>query len=263
VPEGLPDGSKRQAETEAHEMATGRSWDPYLTPRDHQHLEATGWTKRSPRGFGENPVCLVIDDYYSVLGLEREPILESVKKWPSSCGLEGWAAIDKTVDLLRAARANSIQVIYAHGMEKGFVPWSRDVKRDVLSHLPAEERAMANVIVDEIAPQPGDLVIEKAAASVFHGTPLLFHLNYYSVDTIIACGETTSGCVRATVVDGATYRFRMGVVEECTFDRTEASHYINLFDMNQKYADVVSLSAAIEYFDAIGAKKGISQVTAG
>jgi hypothetical protein len=54
----------------------------------------------------------------------------------------------------------------------------------------------------------------------------------------------------------------MGVVEECTFDRTEASHYINLFDMNQKYADVVSLGTAVEYFDQIGAKKGIRQATA-
>src|SRR6202043_589881 len=109
-----------------------------------------------------------------------------------------------------------------------------------------------NVIVDEIAPQDGDLVIQKAAASVFHGTPLLFHLNYYGIDTIVACGETTSGCVRASVVDGATFRFRMGVVEECTFDRTEVSHAINLFDMNQKYADVVPLAEALAYFDTIG-----------
>jgi len=238
-------------------MATGRSWDPYLTARDHEHLEATGWRKRQPRGFGENPVCLVIDDYYSVLGLEREPILESVKKWPSSCGLEGWAAIDKTVDLLRSARANEIPVIYVHGMDGGFVPWGRDARRDLLADLPVEERAMANVIVDEIAPQSGDLVLQKAAASAFQGTPLLFQLNYYAIDTVIACGETTSGCVRASVVDGATNRFRMGVVEECTFDRTEASHYINLFDMNQKYADVVSLEAAMSYFGEIGAKKGI------
>jgi maleamate amidohydrolase len=243
-------------------MATGRSWDPYLTARDHAHIGATQWSKKGPEGFGRKPVCLVIDDYYSVLGREREPILESVKKWPSSCGLEGWAAIDKTVDLLRAARANDVEVIYVHGLE-GFVPWGRDAKRERLSHLSAEERAMANVIIDEIAPQSGELVLQKAAASAFQGTPLVFHLNYNEIDTVIACGETTSGCVRASVVDGATYRFRMGVVEDCCFDRTEASHYINLFDMNQKYADVVSLGDAMAYFDSIGAAKGIQAVTAG
>jgi maleamate amidohydrolase len=237
-------------------MATSRSWDRYLTERDHAHLEAIGRAEMAPRGFGSKPICLVIDDYYSVLGLERQTILESVEKWPMSCGLEGWAAIDKTADLLRAARANDIPVIYVHSLD-GFVPWGRDARSDMLGHLPAEERAMANVIVDEIAPQPGDLVLQKAAASAFYGTPLVFYLNYYGVDTIIACGETTSGCVRASVVDGATYRYRMGVVEECTFDRTEASHYINLFDMNQKYADVVSLETAAGYFGEIGMKKGI------
>lgn len=232
------------------------SWDAYLSPRDLAHLEA-GYLKKEPFGFGTNPVTLVIDDYYSVLGLERQPFFESIKKWPSSTGLEGWAAIDKTVELIRASRANDVPVIYVHGMGGGFVPWGRRAKRERLSHLTPEERAMANVIVDEIAPQPGELVIQKAAPSAFWGTPLIFHLNYYGIDTIMACGETTSGCVRASVVDGATNRFAMGVVEECCFDRTEASHYINLFDLNQKYADVVSLDQAIEYFDGIGAKKGL------
>ena len=235
---------------------TERSWEPYLTPRDREHLATSAFTKTEPFGFGTNPVCLVIDDYYSVLGLEREPILESIKKWPGSTGLDGWAAIDKTVDLLRAARGNGVPVIYVHGFDKGFVPWGRRARKERLSNLTPEERAMANVIVDEIAPQPGALVLEKAAASAFHGTPLVFHLNYHGIDTVICCGETTSGCVRASVVDGATYRYNMGVVEECTFDRTQASHYINLFDMNQKYADVVSLDEAVGYLDGIGAKKG-------
>ncbi|MBW7461323.1 isochorismatase family protein, partial [Paenibacillus sepulcri] len=74
------------------------------------------------------------------------------------------------------------------------------------------------------------------------------------IDTVIACGETTSGCVRASVVDGATYRFKMGVVEECVFDRTQSSHYMNLYDMHQKYADVVDLGYATQYFDTIGSR---------
>ena len=74
-------------------------------------------------------------------------------------------------------------------------------------------------------------------------------------DTIIACGETTSGCVRASVVDGSTYRFKMGVVEECCFDRTQASHWMNLFDMDSKYADVIDRFQAAEYFESISAKK--------
>ncbi len=237
-------------------MTTPRSWEAYLTPRDRQHMELSSWAKKEPFGFGSNPVVLVIDDYYSVLGLEREPLFESIKKWPMSTGLEGWAAIDQTTQLLRAARGNGVPVVYVHGFDKGFVPWGRRAMKERLSNLSAEERAMANVIVDEVAPQPGELVLEKAAASAFHGTPLVFWLNYHGIDTVLACGETTSGCVRASVVDGATYRYAMGVVEECTFDRTEASHYINLFDMNQKYADVVSLADTVTYLDGIGVKKG-------
>jgi len=231
-----------------------RGWEPFLTAQDKAHLEYLG--PREPKGFGENPCLLVIDDYYSVVGLVREPILESIKTWPGSCGLEGWAAIDETVGLLAAARSSGIPVIYVHGLEGFPSSWGRRRgNAGRLDHLPAEVRAKANQIIEEIAPQPGELVLQKAAASAFHGTPLPFHLTYEGIDTVIACGETTSGCVRATVVDGCTFRYHMGVVEECCFDRTQASHWLNLFDMNQKYADVVTKTQAINYFETIGPKK--------
>ena len=75
-----------------------------------------------------------------------------------------------------------------------------------------------------------------------HGTPELPWNRYH----IITCGESTSGCVRASVVDGCTNRYRMVVVEECVFDRHQASHAINLFDMHQKYADVLPLGEVLE-----------------
>lgn len=231
-------------------------WDAFLTEQDKAHQAVRG--KRELNGFGETPCVLVIDDYYSVLGLEREPILESIKTWPMSCGLEGWEAIDKTAELLASARANSVPVVYVHSLEGFPAPWFTSKARGgaggngALSKLPYEMRIKANEIVAEIEPQPGDLVIQKAAASAFKGTPLLYYLNYEGLDTVIACGETTSGCVRASTVDGCTYRYRMGVVEECCFDRTQASHWMNLFDMNQKYADVIKMAAAIEYFETVG-----------
>jgi len=251
-----------------------RSWDPYLTERDRLHQAASGFGKGGDdrAGFGENPALLVIDDYYSVLGTEREDILESVKRWPSSCGIEGWEAIDKTAVLIAAARANGIPVMYVRGYDhfdefKKIGHWGSRAgqgrsRGDRMAKLTEEEARLSMVIVDEVAPQTGDLVLEKAAASAFHGTPLLFQLNHLNIDTVIACGETTSGCVRASVVDGATFRFRMGVVEECTFDRTEASHYINLFDMHSKYADVVFLQEAIEYFESISAMKRVAELAA-
>lgn len=224
------------------------TWSDFLTPRDKEHLAVT-WQKTEPFGFGQNPAVLVIDDYYSVLGLERESIMDSVKTWPMSCGLEGWEAIDRTAELLESAREAAVPIIYIKGMDTPFeAPWgSRAPRSSRLSHLPEEVRLKANEIVEEVAPQEGDLIIQKAAPSAFQGTPLTFYLQYHGIDTLIVAGETTSGCVRASVVDGATHRFRMGVVEECCFDRTEASHYVNLFDMHQKYADVISLKEAYSY----------------
>lgn len=223
------------------------SWDDFLTEQDRAHLDAT-WKKQAPFGFGTKPAVLVIDDYYSVLGLEREPLLESVKTWPMSCGLEGWDAIDRTVTLLAAAREHGVPVVYIKGMDTPLgAPWGGS-GRSRPSSLTPEMAAKANEIVAEIAPQEGELVIQKAAPSAFAGTSLAYWLQYHGIDTLIACGETTSGCVRASVVDGATHRFRMGVVGECCFDRTQASHWINLFDMDQKYADVITVDAARDYF---------------
>jgi nicotinamidase-related amidase len=68
----------------------------------------------------------------------------------------------------------------------------------------------------------------------------------------VVAGESTSGCVRATVVDGKSFRYRVLIPEECVFDRHEAAHAINLFDMDQKYADVVPLDEAIRYLDTVG-----------
>jgi nicotinamidase-related amidase len=77
------------------------------------------------------------------------------------------------------------------------------------------------------------------------------HLRDLDVDTVICTGCTTSGCVRASVVDAFSYHFRVGVVEECTFDRAQASHNASLFDMNAKYADVVSVERTKEYFKSL------------
>src|SRR4051812_48821640 len=161
-------------------------WDAFLTEQDKAHVAAL--PAKQPSSFGKTPCVLVIDDYYSVLGFERLPILESIKTWPGSTGLEGWAAIDETVGLLASARENDIPVIYCHGLEGFPSPWGRRRGRRTMDHLPAEVRARANEIVEEIAPQPGDVVIKKSAPSVFHGTPLMFHLNYEGIDSILACG---------------------------------------------------------------------------
>ena len=231
-------------------------WNRFLTERDRQHLQ--GWGKASADPLGAKPVLLVIDVYYASVGHERLPLLDSVQQWPMSCGLEGWAAIDRMVPLIAAARARGVPVVYVRNMarfpsdplrvaERGARP------RTPSPSLPPEIRARANEIVAEVAPREGELVIEKAAPSAFAGTPLAHYLRLCDADTVLVCGETTSGCVRASVVDAQTERYRVGVVGDCCYDRTEASHWINLFDMHQKYAEVIDRDAAIGYLNDLPA----------
>jgi nicotinamidase-related amidase len=113
-------------------------------------------------------------------------------------------------------------------------------------------------IIDEVAPLPREVFLRKTAPSAFFGTPLMAQLNHLGIDTLLVTGESVSGCVRATVVDAASYRFKVQVVEECVFDRHEACHAINLFDMNQKYADVISIDQAIAYLDSLAATRSIA-----
>jgi len=227
-------------------------WDRFLTERDKKHLAI--WGKRQPDELGKRPVLLVIDVYYSSIGHERKPLLESISDWPMSCGEEGWRAIDHMKVLIPAARKAGVPVVYVRGYP-GFPSDPTRVaergKRDgqAVDRLPAEIRALGNEIVEEIAPVDGELVVGKAAPSAFSGTVLLHYLQMLKADTVIVCGESTSGCVRAAVVDAAANRLRVGIVEECCFDRTEASHAINLFDMHQKYGEVIDMSKALAYFE--------------
>lgn len=93
--------------------------------------------------------------------------------------------------------------------------------------------------------QPGDELIEKQWASAFHKTDLDQHLRDRGVDSLVVTGLTTSGCVRATAVDGLQYDYRVVVPREAVGDRNEDAHAANLHDLHAKYADVVSVAEVI------------------
>src|SRR5207302_5872896 len=103
-------------------------------------------------------------------------------------------------------------------------------------------------------PPAGDVVITKQRASVFFGTPLVAHLTQLGVQTLIVCGESTSGCVRASVVDAYSHGLHVALVEECCFDRSLLSHQVNLFDMHHKYADVLHAEEVIAHLEGMRAK---------
>lgn len=94
-----------------------------------------------------------------------------------------------------------------------------------------------------------DIIINKRMASAFHETNLPSVLNFHGVDTIVLTGGSTSGCVRATVVDSLSHSFRTVVAEECVADKHESPHFANLYDIAIKYADVVPAQDVIDYLE--------------
>ena len=214
-----------------------RDWDRFLTDADRSRLSAPG-AKHSPFGLGHNPALLIVDVYREALGTREDA--DDLTRWPMSCGVAGWDAVDRIAGLLEGFRRLHLPVIHIRGPERLVTRWGRP-----------DQRPLDFSIVPEVAPTGDELVIEKSAPSAFQGTPLAFHLVGMGIDTVLVCGEATSGCIRATVVDAATHRFRVGVVEECCFDRTEASHWINLFDMDQKYGDVMNVSDVVGYLETL------------
>ena len=238
---------------------TKRIWDAFLTERDRQVFAASGFGAQA--GFGTRPAILVVDVTYNFVGDRREPILESIKRWPNSCGEDAWDALPPIGRLLDAGRAKGIRVLYTRGTMRedgwdGGSWWWKIGRLDETATKVTRRRTDldGNQILPEIAPQPRDLVIEKLKPSAFHGTPLASFLTLLRADSLLVVGTTTSGCVRATVLDAFSDNYRVAVIEEGCFDRSQASHAISLCDMHAKYADVVSLEAALRYIDSLPAR---------
>mgnify|MGYP000924606062 FL=1 len=102
-------------------------------------------------------------------------------------------------------------------------------------------------IVPQLPPAESDIIIVKQYASAFFGTSLAATLTSMGIDTLILTGCSTSGCIRASAVDGMQYGFRVIVPRECVGDRHPGPHEANLFDINSKYGDVVSKDEVMEY----------------
>jgi maleamate amidohydrolase len=228
-----------------------RIWDAFLTETDRRW---TAHRAKRPVGFGARTALLMIDLYRGGFGDRKQALLEAMREWPWTCGPHGWRALPQIVRLLAAARAANVPVIHStmRRSDDGLLGWMDALHGVDGAMVRGDDAAVmatrAKEIIEEVKPLPGEAVIAKAAPSAFWGTPLIAHLHQLRVDTVIVAGMATSGCVRATVVDGAANRLRMMVVEDCVFDRIEASHALSLFDIDQKYGDVVSLTQTLETF---------------
>nr|WP_246514311.1 isochorismatase family protein [Neoroseomonas soli] len=149
-------------------------------------------------------------------------------------------AIEETVRLLAFARRQHwsvahTRVVYAEdGSDAGVFTMKAPSLRKLTETSPLSQ------IVPQLAPLPGELVVRKQGASAFFDTNLAGWLVFRRADTLAVAGCTTSGCVRATVVDSMQHNLRTVCVTDCVGDRAIAPHEANLFDIGQKYADLMT-----------------------
>ena len=192
-------------------------------------------------GFGEKPAIVVIDF-----------ILAYTTPGSPFFGEGVVSAVRESVDLLGAARGAGLPIIYTKVL---YHPSGSDGGLFV-KKVPALLKLIAGEPLAEIdpsiAPAPEDLVIVKNYPSCFFGTTLASTLVTQGIDTLVLIGCSTSGCVRATAVDGIQYGYRVIVPRECVGDRHEAPHDANLFDIQAKYGDVLPKREVIVHFELLG-----------
>jgi len=212
-------------------------WDSFLTEDDRKVLAA-----RKPRkltGPGKKNALLLIDMQITACGYDK-PIYEQLDEYSGACGPHAWKAIPVQAKLLAAARANGVPVIYSKHIFHPYTGLPASAASNNFSSLNKNSEVPA-----ELAMVEGDILLEKQTPSCFAYTNLPLILKNLGVDGLLVGGNSTSGCVRATVVDGRAAGFNMQVIEEATFDRIEFSHAAALFDMQFKYADVISAEEAL------------------
>lgn len=156
------------------------------------------------------------------------------------------AAVKATVPLLAAFRERSLPVAFSRIVFADDGVDANIFTRKVPSLLQLTETNPASAVVDALRPVAGELVVRKTEPSAFSGTGLAPWLRNQGVASVVVVGATTSGCVRASVVDAMSAGFIPIVPADCVGDRAIGPHDANLFDMGQKYAAVTDARAVLE-----------------
>jgi maleamate amidohydrolase len=185
-------------------------------------------------GFGRRPALVLVDFVEGFLdpahfgGGNIEEAARNSRKLLDSARAEKWPVAHT-------------RVVYADdGSDAGAFT------RKAPGLLKLTETSPLSQIIPLLAPEPGELVARKRQASAFFGTEFPGWLTWHGVDTLIVAGCTTSGCVRATVVDAVSHNLRTIVATDCVGDRALGPHEANLFDMGQKYADLMPSGAIMD-----------------
>ncbi len=222
-----------------------RPWDGLIPDEDVRAMEERGGPQDRELTMGQRPALIVVD-------MTRAFAHDG---YPTSCTRTGGPAATKAnVALLAAARRAGTPVFFTKKLENGprlrpaELGW-KHARRSGLFATPAG-LPDGNVVADELRPTDEEIVVSKPKPSAFYGTALDSYLIYHGVDTIIVSGMVTSGCVRATVIDGYNRGYHVVVPHEATADYSVFMHRSSLFDMHLKYADVVDLATLVARLEA-------------
>lgn len=198
-------------------------------------------------GAGDSPALLVIDICRAYLDPES-PLSDTSGRFESAR-----ASASRVVD---AAREAGVPVLFTQVvLQPGLADAGWFAKKVPSLKVFEVGNPLGEFPADGPAPLPGEIVVTKQYASGFFGTSLASTLRALDIDTPYVFGFSTSGCVRATALDALQHGFRPQVIADASGDREEATHDQNLFDLNAKYADVVSEAEVLSRFEALAAQK--------
>jgi nicotinamidase-related amidase len=192
--------------------------------------------------FGRRTALIVVDVTYGFTGSETATLEEAIQEFPTACGPSAWEAMPRIARLIGMFRELKLPVVFT----QADLPATLFAGSATKSKRVALPKPKFNDFPPAIAPRSDEWVLAKTKASGFFQTPLTAYLIKEGVDTLVLCGVSTSGCVRASAVDAFSHGFATFVVDDCCFDRSYFAHCANLFDLNAKYASVLSLHEVAE-----------------
>lgn len=212
-----------------------RVWDPYIP---EPFLSKVARQRESPQ-ITKNSALLVIDLYNLVFEGGNKSVHEDglLDRFPAACGEKAYQAIQPTNQLISLFRDNGLPIFFS---TKDF----EQSQKDGNATLRPRKKAKAEdyQIFPEIDFRPTDNLVKKLRASAFFNTGLNDQLARLNVANLFIVGESTSGCIRASVVDAFSLGYQVCLLEDCVFDQNPVSHAVNLYDMQHKYGQVIKLS---------------------
>tara|TARA_A100001037_G_scaffold241923_1_gene222207 strand:+ start:16714 stop:17388 length:675 start_codon:yes stop_codon:yes gene_type:complete len=224
-------------------MSLENSYIPDIIPEeDLEYFRKAGYGNRI--GWGKSAAILIVDmtDEFTTgdYGVGREDT--------------GSAAVEATAKLIDAARKAGVPVYYVKPSRNFPEGYPGATKRPGARSSIEKKESKGQNINKKLSPLQGEIILDKPRASAFFDTHLAMLFHNRGIDTVVVTGMTTSGCVRATVVDGHSSNFRIIIPIECVADRSKFANEASLFDMDMKYADVTPLESIVEKLEEIGRK---------